>query len=87
MIDALNGVICTPDILGANLWGWVEFAGAIGEKIEPIVMIGKVTRLPSDRLAELHSKLVQFWEVGDIPNIDDRMEEVGLDSFCKEPRS
>lgn len=79
MIDALNGVICTPETFATNLWGWVPYAGEIGAKIEPNILIGKVSRLSPAELSRLHSQVVGFWEGQEsIPNIRDRMKTVGL---------
>lgn len=79
MVQALNGVICSPSTFGANLWGHVPYAGKIGSKIDPNVLIGKVSSLSPRELGTLHSQVARFWEGQDcIPSIRDRMKAVGL---------
>lgn len=77
MVDALNGVICTPETLAANLWGWVPYGNT--EDIEPNELLGKVGALSPENLTDLHQKLQAFWEGQEsISNIRKRMQEVGL---------
>lgn len=79
MVSALNGVICSPGTFAANLWGHVPYSGEVGSRIEPNILLGKVSSLSSSELDILHSQVADFWEGQDvIPSIRDRMKAVGL---------
>jgi len=80
ILDALNGVICTPETFAANLWGWVPYSSI---SIEPNILLGKVSRLNSWELNDLHAKIYDFWDANSIPSVKKRMEEVGLDTYLE----
>lgn len=78
MVDALNGVHCSPETLGANLWGWVPYAGKIADKIKPNLLLGKVSSLPPNKVAQLHTELEAFWADGNVEDIHEQIVKTGL---------
>lgn len=78
MVDALSGVQCSPETFAGNLESWVPYGGANTERIEYRKTIAKVAALPAEQRAKLHSQVENFWEIGTLPDIWQRMKEVGL---------
>lgn len=74
IIDALNGVVCSPETLMGNLIGWIPYT-----KINyPSTLENKIRQMSTNQRQELINKVNKFWSVGTVNNIKQRMFEVGL---------
>lgn len=74
IVDALNGVICSPDTLMGNLIGWIPYT-----KINyPTTIENKIRQMSTNQRQELLNKVCKFWSIGTVQDIKSRMIQVGL---------
>ena len=77
VVDALNGVICSPNTLIANLIGWIEYSNIDF----PSTLENKVAIMTTTEKQQLLNKVNEFWSIGTISDIEQRMKEVNLIIF------
>jgi hypothetical protein len=84
MVNALQGVVCSPSTLLGNLEGHIPYGGEVVNRINPLVLLGKVAELEDTYVAELHGLLELFWDQTTAFNANDRLREVGLTDWIYE---
>lgn len=74
MIDAINGVICAPNTLLANIWCNSEYAQI------PDGLWEKLKALSEADIELLYDKLYEFWDTpwNSFFSTSDRIKEIGI---------
>lgn len=74
IVDALNGVFCSPETLMGNLIGWIPYT-----KINyPSTLENKIRQMSTNQRQELLNKVSKFWSIGTVQDIKSRMIQIGL---------
>jgi hypothetical protein len=78
MVDALNSVRCSPATLAGNLAGAAPWIGTAHPEVDIPALVRRIEAMPWLKIAKLHSAIEAFWSIGTVPDVRQRLIEVGL---------